>query len=349
MKHSSSYAFTERFMNYRQVQEVIRRGGCKAMGILYMLCRYLRSAKGAVGLIEDLKSVADEARMYESSIKKWMEDSNIFVIDEERGIFYCCIYRHFLGMPDCPSEEEIEQIERDGNTYRYKAVGDIHEESNNSSRINEDSSKNESRINEESSKNDSLNSQMPDNKDVEPFSYMYTDTDTYTDTDISLLRSENTDTDTTSSETRETDDGDDGIYFFRKNNFSHACNKDDVSESLCINTKDSVTAHISAQRTNKRCRRRRTMLKKQKEARHNIFCINRHDTHRTGGKQLSSGRHRAYVDTLKGLCMNVSHRLHYCGQAHAPDCNAVPMHAPPGRQICMRTGCRIQELSGIKV
>ena len=245
MKGSSSYVFTERFLNYKQVQRVIAKGGCKALGILYMLCRYLRAAKGAVGLIEDIKNAADDAKMYERSMRKWMEESKLFVIDDEYGIFYCRTYRHFLGMPDNPSEEEMKIINRDGNTYESSSCETYRRRKEQHARNKEESKYNVSKNKEESSKNESLNSQISDNKDFKLTPYR--DTDTYTDTDISLQSSENTDTHTTSSELRKSGgDDDDGFDFFRKNLFLCTKWRKYASLSFGINLCEDETMDIFA-------------------------------------------------------------------------------------------------------
>lgn len=274
------------FLDKCEIREAINAGGAKALGIIVELSVYLKGASYAVGKINDLKRVASECKMNIRSLRRWMVESDMFVLDDERGVFFFPLLRHMLGLDDCPSEEELDFVRKNGNRFRprneekhsEKQLSDDEKTAGNN-RENTAKLRNSSEIVEKKLKNslekvEKSSSQSTDNQDVgKPLIVI---DNTNTNTIISLQGSENNNKNTnisTSGDFRE-DENADGIFKdFEENLIKAAPWRESVSQSLCINISDKDNAEIFAKWMCFYCRGRGKMPKKWKEQKNYAFFL----------------------------------------------------------------------------
>ena len=245
--YNSRYVYNENFLHYPQISRILECGGYKAHGLLYIVCDYLKHCKYGIGFTRDLRIIAHKAKIRSKSLNEWMKETELFVFNDEKGLFICPCYRHYFGIDDFPSEEEIDDVVKNGNIYIGKAKKNDDEDDEQVCKDDLNSVKDEEECNTSSTLVKLQNSQDTEAEDVTPSPYNSKDEDTFSD--ISLQSSENTDkytiTSTAGAEKAEVEGGV-SFDFFRKNLLSNQEWLDKISKIRCVNVWDKDEAEVFA-------------------------------------------------------------------------------------------------------
>ena len=247
-RNSYGYVFKECFLQYPQIQRVLQRGGFKAYGLLYIVCAYLKHCKCSVGLTDDLCLLARKAKMRVGSLKEWMSQSGLFVIDDEKGLFCFPCFRHYLGLADTPSDEEIKDIVNNGNIYKAEPKKSTDDTDDKACTDDNDTVTDEQETDTNATINQLQNSQDVDSEEVKASAYRVHDTSS--NSRISLQSSESTENNTITTSTADSEkvevEGGVSFDFFRKNLLSNQDWLDKISKIRCVNVWDKDEAEVFA-------------------------------------------------------------------------------------------------------
>ena len=174
MNYNGLFVFNENFLKYLNVKCVVERGGFMAVGLLYIVCSYLKHCKNTIGLTSDLRSIARVAHVHERNLRKWMGESRLFVVDDELGVFYFPTYRHHFKLADNPSDDELRDLVENGNVYKSAGRGKKSVKCVKVKKTKVAKNKKEPIIVHNSSNNQSLNSKYAVNKEVKSLHYSNT-------------------------------------------------------------------------------------------------------------------------------------------------------------------------------